>query len=57
MKKQKMVISSLKCQECGTILTVPRKRARQRESGHIKHMFCPFCKNIKAFEENKILQY
>lgn len=57
MKKQEMVISNLKCQECGNILTVPRKRAKQREDGHIKHMFCPYCKDIKPFEEDKLLQY
>lgn len=30
-----------------------RKRAEQRKLGHVKHMYCPICKETKAFTETK----
>lgn len=57
MKRQVVVISNLKCCNCGKINPIPRKRGQLRENKHIKHMYCPFCKSEQAFEEDKFLNY
>lgn len=58
MKKQVMVYSKLECQECGSNLNIPRKRAKKRSEGHIKHMYCPTCKLTTGFiETNKDKSY
>lgn len=51
MKKQVMVYSKLKCEECNNTLQIPRKRSKRREEGHIKHMYCPKCKCTTEFKE------
>lgn len=52
-KDQRMVQSKFICQECGAQMVLYRKRAEQRKLGHVKHMFCPSCKETKAFTEIK----
>ena len=52
-----MKISNLKCTKCGNKISIPRKRSNLREDGHIKHMYCPFCKEIEPFEENSQFNY
>lgn len=51
MKRQKMVMTTLHCEECGNPFTIARKLAKQKEDGHIKHMYCPSCKETRAFIE------
>lgn len=58
MKKQVMVYSNLTCTECDTDLKLPRKRAKKRVEGHIKHMYCPTCYKTTGFKEvNKDKSY
>lgn len=37
----------------GAQMVLYRKRAEQRKLGHVKHMYCPSCKETKAFTEIK----
>ena len=54
MRKQVMVYSKLNCKECGNYFMVPRKRAKRREEGHIKDLYCVKCKKTtKHIEDNR----
>ena len=54
MKKHRskaVTMSSFICQDCGkTTYDLPRSR-RQREKGHIKDLFCPWCNEVKKCKE------
>lgn len=52
MKKQVFVISNLICTECGNNFKLPRKRAKKREEGHIKHLHCVKCNKTTAHVED-----
>lgn len=39
------------CNECGNRTTVPRMLGSRRARGHIKDMYCPYCKQITKFTE------
>lgn len=43
----------LECPECGSIMPIMRKRGKQKEEGHIKHMYCFKCKEVVGFVEIK----
>lgn len=43
----------LECKECGNTMTIHRKRSRMREKNHIKHMYCPTCREETAHIESK----
>ena len=43
----------LRCTECHNVVEIFRKINRQKKKGHIKHMYCPYCKKVVAFEELK----
>ena len=45
------VIMSYQCKYCGNKVTVPRQLGRLRGVGHIKDMWCPFCKENSKFIE------
>ncbi len=45
----------LVCETCGGEMFVPRKKSRKREEGHIKTMWCPYCKAVKDFRECEFL--
>lgn len=51
MHKGSFDLSSLVCLECGNIFTIPRKSRKHRCDGHIKDLWCPFCKNISKHYE------
>lgn len=57
MKKQKTIISHLKCTKCHNEISIPRKRGKLRQNGHIKHMYCPFCQEETPFEESRNYNY
>ena len=46
-------ISTFICQECETIIPLPRCHGQQREHGHIKNIWCPCCKKETKFKEIK----
>lgn len=45
----------LECCECGNILKIWRYYSRQKEVGHIKHMYCYKCKETTPHKELKYL--
>lgn len=51
MKKQKMIQARLECPECKTVMPISRKAGKKKVAGHIKHMYCPTCKEVRGFEE------
>ena len=48
----KMTISDMYCTQCGKkVYSIPRNYGREREPGHLKHMYCIFCKkNVNMVE-------
>lgn len=39
------------CPDCGRRFPIPRKKSNRREKGHVKDIYCPFCREVKKFEE------
>jgi len=51
-------ISILVCEACGTEFPIPRSLNRNRETKHIKNLYCPNCRNVEKFVEyNNINRY
>lgn len=51
MQANRFEISQFKCKECGSMFPLPRAKARKRKEGHIKDLWCPFCKQkVKTIE-------
>ena len=41
----KTLISEMYCTKCGNrCMSIPRKKGGERESGHLKKVYCIFCK-------------
>lgn len=52
MRKQSYTISRFVCQQCGNEgIPIPRKMRKQREKGHIKHLYCIYCKKRTPHKE------
>lgn len=47
--------TELICTDCGMIMPIIRKKCKQKKVGHIKHMYCPKCKDTRAFTEMKVV--
>ena len=43
--------STFICTECGNKMYLYRDVNKRRSKGHIKTMYCPFCKNERMFKE------
>ena len=43
----------LQCPECDHVMTIRRKRSKMRGKNHIKHMWCPTCKEVTGHIEVK----
>ena len=56
MTKNKYEVHALVCPDCANKMYVPRKLSRLREEGHIKTMWCPYCKAQKQFEETRYFE-
>lgn len=46
-----VLLSEFYCEECGMKIPLPRKKRKQREKGHIKHLHCVKCQKITAHTE------
>ena len=46
MKQQQYNISYFMCPECSNVLPLPRKKAKRRNKGHTKHLYCVFCRKV-----------
>ena len=52
MRKQRfMDLSMFICPECGKQFPLMRNHGQQRERGHKKDIWCPFCKAERTFNE------
>lgn len=52
MRKQRyMDLSTFICPECGKTFPIMRPHGKHREKGHIKDIWCPFCKAERKFLE------
>lgn len=49
VKQVKM--SSLYCEKCDNKMLIPRKNGKLREQGHMKHMWCFKCKEVRGHLE------
>lgn len=46
-------ISSLICPCCKNIFPIPRIKGKYREKGHVKTIWCPFCKEERNMKEKR----
>jgi predicted RNA-binding Zn-ribbon protein involved in translation (DUF1610 family) len=46
-------ISKFKCPDCDNEMYVSRRKGKQREDGHIKDIWCPYCGEVKKMVEDK----
>ena len=46
-----MAISWMVCERCHGIVPIQRKLGRSRKRGHIKTIWCPWCKRVTPHEE------
>jgi hypothetical protein len=51
IKGNNFTISDFYCTHCGTHIPLPRKVQKQREAGHLKHIYCPTCREDRQFIE------
>jgi ribosomal protein L33 len=49
--KKNAVQKQLVCTECNYKLYIFRQAGKNKPGGHIKHMYCPVCRDIRPFEE------
>ena len=47
----KMTEVALKCQQCGNVTTIWRRKSRLKEPGHVKHLWCVVCQDRTAHVE------
>lgn len=53
MYDRNTVQTILQCSECGNKVKIWRKMNKQKSIGHVKHMWCPYCKDYVGFFELK----
>lgn len=45
------ILTELICPHCGEIVAIQRNKYRAKSIGHIKDMYCPYCKEYRKFIE------
>lgn len=45
----------VRCLFCGNVNEIQRSKGKLKKSGHIKHMYCPICREIRPHEEVKVV--
>ena len=53
MRKQATTQTELICSECGSKMPIVRKKSKQKELLHIKHLYCYQCREITQHIELK----
>lgn len=48
-------ISYFHCPNCGLQMSVPRRKGKPREKGHIKDLYCAHCDAVVKMTENEII--
>lgn len=46
--------STFTCPDCGAEYTLARKESSKRKNGHIKDLYCPFCKRVTKHVEKHL---
>lgn len=46
-----MPLSHMQCCRCGGFMPIRRKSGRLRKRGHVKTMWCPWCKKVTQHRE------
>ena len=46
-----MDLSTFICPTCGKTFPIMRPHGQQRKRGHIKDIWCPYCKTTQKFKE------
>ena len=47
MKNIDITISDFYCTHCGKKgISIPRKNNQRREAGHLKNLYCPYCREV-----------
>lgn len=41
------------CQACGGEFPIRRRLDRLKDAEHVKHMYCPWCKQVTASKERR----
>lgn len=54
---RKVVISDLKCINCGQNFPIPRKVSNRRRGGHLKDIYCVWCKRKTKHIEKEPTKY
>lgn len=44
-------ISNMLCPVCNKTFPIPRRKDHRRANGHIKDIWCPFCKDVQKMVE------
>jgi len=57
MAKRITVSAALQCSECDFLFVIRKVRGKQKQSGHIKHMYCMKCCIVQPFVELKEQEY
>ena len=58
MRKQRfMDLSMFICSECGNTFPIMRNHGQHRERGHVKDIWCPYCKAERKFMEVRRTDY
>lgn len=57
MVGSKFEISKFVCPKCKNAFPLPRPQSRRRECGHIKDLYCPFCRKIVKTREIRAIDY
>lgn len=52
-KTGKVEMTQLRCPQCGTVNIIWRKKSKLKKDGHLKHMYCPICKEVTGQYEEK----
>jgi hypothetical protein len=51
MCKQKTIHKELECECCGNIFPIWRRRCKNKNKGHKKHLYCIVCMRVTAHIE------
>jgi len=64
MNTRNIVFSDFYCTKCGNkVLSLPRQKGKERLAGHLKNLYCPFCKEehncceIKQFSKYDYIDF
>ena len=52
VKKSPISISYFVCPVCQNMIPLPRPRGNQRAKGHLKWIYCPYCRQKRNFIEH-----